>query len=525
MNKKTWITGRFVFFMFLIVFGLVFTQALRSSASAVLFLFLLILPILTLLYVIIGRAAVKVYVEVDNTRVEKDTDVSYEIKIINDSFLPFPFVEAHISVPEDNGVRCVEQRMMIPLVPFGCRIVKHSVKFHYRGQYEIGVLDMRIKDPLGLFSANLGQSVCHTIIVFPRMLEISSPHENSTTELPTDLTRRAISTERSEQANIRNYVGGDSLKDIHWKLSSKMEDLLVRDYNTNNTRQTYIIADLNAPKTELEAKVSEEKPEKKKKVKKSKKDRKKERAAAKQQRKQKKLKKPKTNKVRAEVDKKYVIESVNGKELSAKRRQLGEEIARAVREAEQPQESTGRRIPELRPEIVDQIGEQNCDRVIELSIAAALRELRSGGTVTLIYNDTRTSSGISSNHYPDTMAFASEILTFACAPVDFKGQTIHRMASAIDETQNLTVRIVTANLSPSDVSDYIALSASLGGGGSDTSVELYLADTPEAYTNPVDRAVYTAAMREELGAAAVKVSLFEESVMPDGTIAFVKEDE
>ena len=119
MEKKTWITGRFVFYIFLLVLALVFTQALRSSASAVLFIFLLILPIISFIITLIGKSAVKVYVDSDNTRVEKDTDVSYEIRIINDSFIPYPFVEAHIIVPSESGVRCVEQRMMIPLVPFG----------------------------------------------------------------------------------------------------------------------------------------------------------------------------------------------------------------------------------------------------------------------------------------------------------------------------------------------------------------------------------------------------------------------
>lgn len=151
MEKKTWITGRFVFYIFLLVLALVFTQALRSSASAVLFIFLLILPIISFIITLIGKSAVKVYVDSDNTRVEKDTDVSYEIRIINDSFIPYPFVEAHIIVPSESGVRCVEQRMMIPLVPFGVRTVKHSVRFHYRGEYEIGVLDMRDKGPTRAF--------------------------------------------------------------------------------------------------------------------------------------------------------------------------------------------------------------------------------------------------------------------------------------------------------------------------------------------------------------------------------------
>jgi len=509
MEKKTWITSRFVIYIFLLVFSLIFTQALRSSSSAVLFIFMLLLPILSLLVVIIGKATVKVYVDVDNTRVEKDSTVGYEIRIINGSFIPFPFIEAHLSVPEDNGVRCVEQRMMIPLVPFGVRTIKQNVCFHYRGEYEIGVIDMRIKDPLGLFSANLAQSICHTIIVFPRMLDMATPHENSTTELPTDLTRRAVSSERSEQANIRNYIGGDSLKDIHWKLSAKVEELLVRDYNTNNNRHTYVICDLSAPRTEEKAELQMPK-------KKTRRERKREKTED----------KVKKRNISASSEKKLSIEGENGKELSAKRKQLAEEIARATSEQDKTAESKkGYADSPLKADIAGEIAEKNCDRAIELAISAVLRELRSGGNVTLVYPDAREETGISANYYPDPVSFAADILNFATVPVSYNGKSVSSLFNAIDDAQSLTVRLVTANLSPADVSDYIGLSTTLGGGGSDTTFELYLADNDNAYENIARHRVYSAAMKEELGMSAIKVMRFEESIMPDGSVAFLKEED
>lgn len=512
MEKKTWITGRFVFYIFLLVLALVFTQALRSSASAVLFIFLLILPIISFIITLIGKSAVKVYVDSDNTRVEKDTDVSYEIRIINDSFIPYPFVEAHIIVPSESGVRCVEQRMMIPLVPFGVRTVKYSVRFHYRGEYEIGVLDMRIKDPLGLFSVSLEQSVCRTVIVYPRMMNLSSPIENSTTELPTDLTRRAISSERSEQANIRAYVGGDSLKDIHWKLSSKMEELLVRDYNTNDTRNTFIIADLNALDTGAAKEQSAAKPKSEKS------------GAKKKMRSKKKARKvaelPAA--VISEDAKKLLTESAE-KSFSSEKKEFAKEIAESAANAVDLKLAPKKRLyPEIRPELADEISELNCDRVVELAIAAALRELRSGSSVTLLYNDMREKSGVVSRSYPDTQSFAAECLDFACAPVSFGGRGLAPLFSAVEGTQNLNVRIITSNLSPKAVSEYSAFSASCGGGGSDTNVELYFVDDTYAYTDPTERGVYVSAMCSELAASAVKVSVFEESAMQDGTVSFVR---
>lgn len=148
-----------------------------------------------------------------------------------------------------------------------------------------------------------------------------------------------------------------------------------------------------------------------------------------------------------------------------------------------------------------------------------------GGSVTLIYNDARETSGVTSRYYPDTTSFAAEILNFACAPVSFDKRGVSSLFSAIDESQSLTVRLVSANIAPVDISDYISLSAGCGGGGSDTTVELYLANSPDAYTDPVAHEVYVSAIREELAESAIKMSRFEKTIMQDGTSAFAKEED
>lgn len=530
MEKKTWLTRRFVLYILLLLFGLVFTQALRSSASAVLFLFLLIFPVISFIIALIGKSAVKVYVECDNTRAEKDSDITYEIKIINDSFIPFPFTEAHITVPSESGVRCVEQKMMIPLNPFEVRTITHSVRFHYRGEYEIGVLDLRIKDPLGLFSVSLEQSVCRTVIVYPRMMEISSPNENAVTEMTTDLSRRAISSERSEQANIREYVGGDSLKDIHWKLSAKVEDILVRDYNTNNTRHTYIIADMSETPTE-EGTASEAAD--KKEIKKEKKEKKssakpKKKALGKRPKRNRAM--PKKAEPSLSEEAAELLKSSEDREFSQKKNVFVREIAKSASDIldrrNTPEKSN---YPRLRPELLSEISEMNCDRVVELTVAAVLRELRSGSTVTLIYKDPRektdsVGSGVTVRSYADTLSFAAEVLDFACVPVSYDGSGNSSLFSLIEKTQDMTVRIISADLTPSAVAQYCAFASSIGGGGADSCVELYFADDVSSYTDPVCRGVYVDAMCGELNSCAVKTLRFTESAMPDGTSVFVREE-
>ena len=226
--------------------------------------------------------------------------------------------------------------------------------------------------------------------------------------------------------------------------------------------------------------------------------------------------------VLSEDAKKLLTESAE-KSFSSERKEFAKEIAESAANAVDLKLAPKKRLyPEIRPELADEISELNCDRVVELAIAAALRELRSGSSVTLLYNDMREKSGIVSRSYPDTQSFAAECLDFACAPVSFGGRGLAPLFSAVEGTQNLNVRIITSNLSPKAVSEYSAFSAACGGGGSDTNVELYFVDDTYAYTDPTERGVYVSAMCSELAASAVKVSVFEESAMQDGTVSFVR---
>ena len=93
----------FILYLVLLPFCLVFTQLLRSPASAILFIFLLILPPLSILYLILARAMIKIYTDVDRTRTKKGESVEYEIKIINESPLPFPLVETVVTLPSDDA--------------------------------------------------------------------------------------------------------------------------------------------------------------------------------------------------------------------------------------------------------------------------------------------------------------------------------------------------------------------------------------------------------------------------------------
>ena len=73
---------------------LIFTQALRAPASAILFGFVSIAPWASMIYALIARNSLKIYMLSDTTVTEKNKPFSYEFRLINEAFLPYPFIDA-----------------------------------------------------------------------------------------------------------------------------------------------------------------------------------------------------------------------------------------------------------------------------------------------------------------------------------------------------------------------------------------------------------------------------------------------
>lgn len=227
----------------LIPLALIFTQALINPVSTVVFVFLLIMPFISLIYILLAVPAVKVYLDSDTTEVEKLSEVSFSLAISNESPLPFPFVEAEITVPGAGGVRSESELTMLSLIPFGSYVIENKTTFKYRGQYDIGVSDVYVYDFFRFFCFRIELNLFRQIFVMPRRLIMPGGSGNEATIENTESVIRRIGTDNTETSDIRAYIQGDSLRSIHWKLSEKTQDLMVRQYSQNSERQTYIFCD------------------------------------------------------------------------------------------------------------------------------------------------------------------------------------------------------------------------------------------------------------------------------------------
>ncbi len=531
-----------ILYALLLIFSLVFTQALRATASSVLFWFLVLLPIVSVLYVLIGKALIRIYVSSDITKVEKLQPVSYELRIINASPFAYPFIEAVVSVPQPDGVRCTEQSLNMSLAPLGSYIVDHETSFRYRGTYEIGVRCLYISDFLGLFSIRLDVDIYQNVIVFPRKLGMDMKMATSATDIPNDAAKMVFSTEKAEISNIREYIPGDSLKSIHWKLSSKAVDgsLMVKDFNTNTSQSVYMLCDFSraippevfegestrAARERAEREAARKPKDRHVKLKTAKPDKeaKKAQAAAKKA----------AQRARAGMDARGIdtaamiddmIDAAEGAKSAApkkkiplfgKKKQAAPELdpETAAQRAEENEKK--RRDAEtqaalsvggiIKPEYAPDMDEFCADGVVEMSIGAVLNELRNGNDVTLIWADRRQEGGVAAVQLTCPEDFDAVYPVFATTPPCSEKENVTSLLPLISESLNVTIRICTSNLDPLSLNKYAAIPGLFGGAGTGCVAEILLFNPEDRYEDVKIRREYVEMSRIRLAVDGVDLT-------------------
>ncbi len=550
-----------ILYTILYFYGLLMTQLLRSPISAVFFWFMIIAAPLSFFIMLLGKATIQVYVMTDKNQTEKLSPVDYEIRVINTTPIPYPFVEVVMSKPREDGVRTLRENLLLSLVPFGGYSVKNTVIFRYRGLYEIGVHEMYISDPLRIFRIRVDVNNFSNVTVYPRRLEFDKESESAVSDVPSPYVRTLDSRDKSEVSNIREYRMGDSLKTVHWKLSSKAEELQVRDYNTNDDRHTYIFVDLAAPTPCPEVEREEARKALKKLAKKKKSQEGEEKkltlkeklgAAIASAKENKRAHKYRRRRARGNTAKDIetidmidaLILETSGKKRKGKKPDIDdlfipedkltseEMIAKLSNIVGDSGAATRNELLEakrawggiLKEEFEDELPEYCADGVVEIAVAAMNSELRKGNNCTVIWYDKRTDRGIQSVNLSDLADFDDTYLKFASAAVVPHEQRISELTNLIGEAVNVTVKIVTANIDPASITQYCAIPAMFGGAGTGCATEIVLFNPTEKYQSAMERLEYTESARIQLRHNGISLTDVKEIRRADGRTSLIAAD-
>jgi len=130
------------------------------------------------------------------------------------------------------------------LLPNASEKMETKIRCNYRGEYFIGANAIEIMDFLYLFKITYPITSKLKVTVLPRVVTIGrlgiAPAQKDAKYFPYLFN----SVKDAMDIETRKYQAGDSIKQIHWKVTAKKNQLFSRKYSSNPKSETLIIMDL-----------------------------------------------------------------------------------------------------------------------------------------------------------------------------------------------------------------------------------------------------------------------------------------
>lgn len=221
---------------------LAFSMAYQSRIASVLLIASLCYPMLAALAALIAVRFAEVGFVENRSVHSKGEEFELWIYVRGKSPIPYAPVELQCNLPDrDTGLFSVK-RIYAAVPPLGRCRVSVTAMHRFRGSYIAEISRISVFDPLRIIRITRRISGEATLIFLPRRLDIgdlsSEAHsENSANPVP------LLKGEREEFSHVRDYRAGDIMQLVHWKLTAKLDELMIKQYDEETERKTYILCD------------------------------------------------------------------------------------------------------------------------------------------------------------------------------------------------------------------------------------------------------------------------------------------
>ena len=213
------------------------------------FLMALIYGVISILVLLATNPKLKLEIN-GPAEIEKEEVYNFRIKLLNEN--PLPVLGLKLTLSLKNLLTEDQEFINLSkdLLPKRESNLELDSMSRVCGMMELGVKEAFLLDLLGFFKkrVKITYSPCHTLVL---------PETEFVQLEPEDLERYdmesfkyadgKVGSDSSETAGIREYVPGDSIKGIHWKLTAKSGDIMVKEYGLPVDTKLMVIVDMALP--------------------------------------------------------------------------------------------------------------------------------------------------------------------------------------------------------------------------------------------------------------------------------------
>lgn len=218
--------------------------ALSSGSTVIYFLFCMVLAMIVLSFFLIRLYERNLFVvhSVNNKVLHSGETLSVDYRVYNSSFLPM--LNVGIAFDIDKKIK-----QSTSLKEVACIGIQDYIPFEkqfvcpYRGYYDVGKVVVTLYDPLMLHKRVVVYEKPIEVVVRPKLKQLNLPLFEAKDAYGTLKSDKKSIRDETNIANIRPYVRGDVLKNIHWKLSARHDELLTKVYDETILSRMVVVLD------------------------------------------------------------------------------------------------------------------------------------------------------------------------------------------------------------------------------------------------------------------------------------------
>ena len=175
-------------------------------------------------------------------RVERGETLMTIFTVRHRSLLPVSAVRLRLSVP---SAFQPFQEISVSAPPFAGKVYRHRIVCPHRGSVEAGVTRVVASDLFGLvtLSRKSGMRLLR-VEVTPRVPQ-DTPMALKAGDIGPEFLSRS-DEDTASPSDVRKWQEGDPLKKVHWKLTMRKREIMVRVYEESARPDTLILPDLTS---------------------------------------------------------------------------------------------------------------------------------------------------------------------------------------------------------------------------------------------------------------------------------------
>ncbi|GAB4439781.1 MAG: DUF58 domain-containing protein [Chloroflexi bacterium OHK40] len=165
--------------------------------------------------------------------------IAITIVVRNAGIVPIPWLALHESLP--SALRSAPSvRRVIALGAREERLVGYTLEGRQRGLYQLGPLQMRTGDVLGLFEQPLEGLATDHLVIYPQVLPLRELGLPAALPYGARPAPGSLFNDPARPIGVRPYAPGDSVRQIDWKSSARTGTLEVRRHEPAIARETLL---------------------------------------------------------------------------------------------------------------------------------------------------------------------------------------------------------------------------------------------------------------------------------------------